>query len=137
MLFCYLFLDEPYTMKKKSKLNFQLKLGCQLRSNASEGAPLVGPEFPAMSMIKAKVAVRGAKVPQTVVDTDGKEWLRVRKITLPQAKSEQRHDGWLQRSNCQTVWINRQLGLLGVFARIGKGGKWDLWASYVMLINIA
>jgi hypothetical protein len=33
-------------------------------------------------------------------------------------------------------WKKRKLGLLGVFARIGKGGKKDFWASYVMLTNI-
>jgi hypothetical protein len=45
--------------------------------------------------------------------------------------------GWVPETSLDTHWRKRKLGLLGVFARIGKGGKKDLWASYVMITNIA
>ena len=44
--------------------------------------------------------------------------------------------GWIPKSMVETKWKRRKLGLLGVFARIGKGGAWDLAASYVMVANI-
>lgn len=34
--------------------------------------------------------------------------------------------------NGKIRWKPKKLGLFGVFARIGKAGKKDLWASYVM-----
>lgn len=34
--------------------------------------------------------------------------------------------------NGKIRWKKKKLGLLGVFARIGKAGKKDLWASGVM-----
>eukprot|EP01047_Picozoa_sp_COSAG01_P026447 COSAG01_NODE_1706_length_9427_cov_51.196934_1_plen_912_part_10 len=36
----------------------------------------------------------------------------------------------------KTRWKKGKINLLAVFARIGKGGKWDLATSYVMLTNI-
>eukprot|EP01048_Picozoa_sp_COSAG05_P030731 COSAG05_NODE_10840_length_543_cov_1.058559_1_plen_178_part_10 len=134
MLFAFFWLNEPFKMFKKQKKNFDIKVDCTLKTEACDDAAEVGGQIPVGSVFTAFSAYENGREPEILGEGEA-EWLHVEKLTLPGQKRPKRlsksQEGWIPKSMVETRWKRRKLGLLGVFARIGKGGAWDLAASYV------
>ena len=143
MVFVMLLIEQPYQMQKLATLRFKMKVAAkdnrQPRKLPREDAETVAEKqsIPVNALVTVKPAVRRGQKPLRHLDAAEHSWLQVRYWQAAGDNKKKKNDCWIREDWVGEHFKRRNLGILGVFARIGRGGKKDLFASWVMLTNIA